>query len=408
MGEEVGCVQALEDGRTENKEESKTELKRDYNQCVADTEPDVFPNKKQAKEVSNDEVRSEVTNPNASSTEHALTFHDISSQLTESENVNHAECGELTSTCLENSSSSHDTTSDEAGDQNNDNDNDNNNNTSRNDKSTDSNDAVMSRVVMEIPKHASSTGIRKITFKFSKKKEDYDNDYQTSAGYTDGNGYGYGYHGDDEYLAKDDSNSGFLETSYGTGYVPYEDSDLYSGNMELKMSKKVVPNCFPTNVKKLLSTGILDGAAVKYIYNPGKVELDGIIGGGGYLCGCSMCSYSRVLSAYEFEQHAGAKTRHPNNHIFLENGKPIYSIIHEIKTAPNSMPDEIIKNVAGSSINEESFQVWKESLLQSNRKVPTHKNYSTKFTGMRHTHNRFSLDPIIAGGHGYNKGTSEK
>lgn len=72
-----------------------------------------------------------------------------------------------------------------------------------------------------------------------------------------------------------------------------------------------------------------------------------------------MSMYSQVLSAYEFEQHAGAKTRHPNNHIFLENGKPIYSIIHEIKTAPNSMPDEIIKNVAGSSINEETFQVWK-------------------------------------------------
>jgi hypothetical protein len=133
----------------------------------------------------------------------------------------------------------------------------------------------MSCVVMEIPK-PSSTGIRKITFKFSKKKEDYDNDYQTPASYTDGNGYGYGhgygYHGDDEYLARDDSNGGFLETSYGTGYVPYEDSDLYSGNMELKMSKKVVPNSFPTNVKKLLSTGILDGAAVKYIYNPGKVN----------------------------------------------------------------------------------------------------------------------------------------
>jgi hypothetical protein len=72
-----------------------------------------------------------------------------------------------------------------------------------------------------------------------------------------------------------------------------------------------------------------------------------------------MSMSSQVLSAYEFEQHAGAKTRHPNNHIFLENGKPIYSIIHEIKTTPNSMPDEIIKNVAGSSINEESFQVWK-------------------------------------------------
>ena len=66
-----------------------------------------------------------------------------------------------------------------------------------------------------------------------------------------------------------------------------------------------------------------------------------------------------MLSAYEFEQHAGAKTRHPNNHIYLENGRPIYSIIQEIKTAPLSILDEVIKNVAGSSVNEDSFLVWK-------------------------------------------------
>ncbi|XP_061339439.1 uncharacterized protein LOC133286108 [Gastrolobium bilobum] len=363
MGEEAACMQTLEDGRRENNEESRTELKRDYHPCVADTEPDLFPNKKQAKEVSNDEVRSEVSNPNVSATEHALTFQDISSQPTESANVNQTECGELTSTCLENSSSD-ETLSDEAGVQNN---NSNNNNTCQNDKDT-SSAAMTSRVVLEIPKHASSSGIRKITFKFSKKKEDY--------GYQPRAPNNYGFHGDDEeYLAKDDCNSGMLESSCG----------LYARNMELKMSKKVVPNYYPTNVKKLLSTGILDGAIVKYIYNPGKVELPGVIAGGGYLCGCSVCNYSRVLSAYEFEQHAGAKTRHPNNHIFLENGRPIYSIIQEIKTAPLSLLDEVIKNVAGSSVNEESFQVWKESLLQSNGRAQAYKNYTTKVIGIPHT-----------------------
>ncbi|KAH1216672.1 Increased DNA methylation 1 [Glycine max] len=383
MGEEVVCVHALEEGKQENNEESRTELKRDYDQCVADTEPHLSPNKKQAKEVSNDEVRSEVSNPNVSAAELAQTFQDISSQPTESENVNHAECGELTSTCLENSSSD-ETLSDEAGEQNN---NNNNNNTSQSDKDT-SSAAMTSCVVMEIPKHASSSGIRKITFKFSKKKEDYD--YQPPppmhhpALYNDGNYIGF--HGDDEeYLARDDCSGGSLESPCGMGYVRDGDLDLYTRNMELKMSKKVVPNCYPTNVKKLLSTGILDGAVVKYIYNPGKVELQGIIDGGGYLCGCSMCNYSRVLSAYEFEQHAGAKTRHPNNHIFLENGRPIYSIIQEIKTAPLSLLDEVIKNVAGSSVNEESFQAWKESLLQSNGKVQAHKSYSTKLVGMPHT-----------------------
>lgn len=382
MGEEAVCVHALEEGRKEN-EESRTELKRDYDQCVTDTEPHLSPNKKQAKEVSVDEVRSEVSNPNVSAAEHALTFQDISSQPTESANVNNAECGELTSTCLENSSSD-ETLSDEAGDQNNN--NNSNNNTSQSNKDM-SSAAMTSCVVMEIPKHTSSSGIRKITFKFSKKKEDYD--YQPPAPvhrpalYTDGNHIDF--HGDDEEcLARDDCSGGLLESPSGMGYVRDGDLDLYTRNMELKMSKKVVPNCYPTNVKKLLSTGILDGAIVKYIYNPGKVELQGIIDGGGYLCGCSMCNYSRVLSAYEFEQHAGAKTRHPNNHIFLENGRPIYSIIQEIKTAPLSILDEVIKNVAGSSVNEESFMVWKESLLQSNGSVQAYRNYSTKHVGMSH------------------------
>lgn len=67
----------------------------------------------------------------------------------------------------------------------------------------------------------------------------------------------------------------------------------------------------------------------------------------------------QVLSAYEFEQHAGFKTRHPNNHIYLENGKPIYSIIQEVKSAPLSSLDEVIRDIAGSAINEDFFQIWK-------------------------------------------------
>lgn len=103
------------------------------------------------------------------------------------------------------------------------------------------------------------------------------------------------------------------------------------------------------------------------------------------MCGCSLCNFSRVsqlrfeflecesdildnlvvkcyeqvLSAYEFEQHAGVKTRHPNNHIYLENGRPIYSIIQELKTAPLSILDEVIKDTAGTSVNEEYFRIWR-------------------------------------------------
>lgn len=69
--------------------------------------------------------------------------------------------------------------------------------------------------------------------------------------------------------------------------------------------------------------------------------------------------YKQVVSAYEFELHAGVKTRHPNNHIYLENGKPIYSIIQELKTATLSTLDDVVKAVAGSAVNEEYFKAWK-------------------------------------------------
>ncbi|KAL0426342.1 UNVERIFIED_CONTAM: Chromodomain-helicase-DNA-binding protein 4 [Sesamum latifolium] len=114
------------------------------------------------------------------------------------------------------------------------------------------------------------------------------------------------------------------------------------------MSKKIIPDNYPTNVKKLLSTGILEGARVKYISISGEKEIPGIIKGCGYLCGCCICNFSRVVSAYEFELHAGTKTRHPNNHIYLENGKPIYSIIQELRSVPLSSLDGVIRAMAGS------------------------------------------------------------
>ncbi|XP_022742159.1 uncharacterized protein LOC111293612 isoform X2 [Durio zibethinus] len=153
-----------------------------------------------------------------------------------------------------------------------------------------------------------------------------------------------------------------LENIYRNGSVEWSSRYSCAPNMELKMSKKIVPSNYATNFKKLLGIGILDGARVKYISISMERVLDGIFRKGGYLCGCSFCNLSKVRSAYEFEQHAGAKTRHPNNHINLENGKSIYNIIQELKTAPLSILDEVIKDVAGTSINEESFQDWKVTI----------------------------------------------
>ena len=66
-----------------------------------------------------------------------------------------------------------------------------------------------------------------------------------------------------------------------------------------------------------------------------------------------------MLNAYEFERHAGCKTKHPNNHIYFENGKTIYQIVQELRNTPESMLFDAIQTVFGAPINQKSFRIWK-------------------------------------------------
>ncbi|KAF6168505.1 hypothetical protein GIB67_015052 [Kingdonia uniflora] len=125
-----------------------------------------------------------------------------------------------------------------------------------------------------------------------------------------------------------------------------------------KIAKKSSPNNFPSNVRSLLSTGILDGIHVKYV-GWSREELDGVIKGPGFLCGCQLCNYTKVLNAYEFEKHAQSKTKHPNNHIFFDNGKTIYAVVQELKNTPEDFLFEAIETATGSGVNEKIFKIWK-------------------------------------------------
>ncbi|KAK4783389.1 hypothetical protein SAY86_007763 [Trapa natans] len=138
---------------------------------------------------------------------------------------------------------------------------------------------------------------------------------------------------------------------------------------EQNMTKKSPSNNFPSNVRSLLSTGILDGVQVKYIAWSREKELRGIIRGCGYLCGCPSCNYAKVINAYEFERHAGCKTKHPNNHIYFENGKTIYGTVQELRSTPQHMLFDVMQTITGSPINQKSFQLWKESYLAATREL---------------------------------------
>ncbi|XP_057772237.1 uncharacterized protein LOC130991841 [Salvia miltiorrhiza] len=137
---------------------------------------------------------------------------------------------------------------------------------------------------------------------------------------------------------------------------------------ESKPARKEAPNSFPSNVRSLIATGMLDGVPVRYV-SVSREELRGIIKGSGYLCGCQSCNYSKALNAYEFERHAGCKTKHPNNHIYFENGKTIYQIVQELRSTPESMLFDAIQTVTGSPINQKAFRTWKESFQAATREL---------------------------------------
>ncbi|XP_024922515.2 uncharacterized protein LOC107432788 isoform X2 [Ziziphus jujuba] len=160
-----------------------------------------------------------------------------------------------------------------------------------------------------------------------------------------------------------------IDTLVNISHITASGSETVSKKKDdQKMSKKVPPNNFPSNVRSLLSTGMLDGVPVKYTAWS-REELRGVIKGSGYLCGCQSCNFSKVINAYEFERHAGCKTKHPNNHIYFENGKTIYGIVQELRSTPQNMLFEVIQTITGSPINQKSFRLWKESFLAATREL---------------------------------------
>ncbi|KAL1188931.1 hypothetical protein V5N11_029038 [Cardamine amara subsp. amara] len=142
---------------------------------------------------------------------------------------------------------------------------------------------------------------------------------------------------------------------------PRVDTLLVPKSKESKTVKKGSTNTFPSNVKSLLSTGIFDGVTVKYCSWSRENNLKGVIKGTGYLCGCGSCNLNKVLNAYEFERHANCKTKHPNNHIYFENGKTIYGVVQELKNTPQEKLFDAIQSITGSDINHKNFKTWKAS-----------------------------------------------
>ncbi|XP_024987180.1 uncharacterized protein LOC112522291 [Cynara cardunculus var. scolymus] len=131
--------------------------------------------------------------------------------------------------------------------------------------------------------------------------------------------------------------------------------------MEIKMSKKIVLKRFPTKLKELLETGLLEGLPVRYVRGAkvrGNSEkgLPGVIRGSGILCFCETCGGKEVVTPNQFELHAGSANKRPPEYIYLGNGATLREVLNTCKTAPlEGMEETILKAIGCSSEEKPTF-----------------------------------------------------
>ncbi|KAL1556839.1 hypothetical protein AAHA92_12408 [Salvia divinorum] len=157
-------------------------------------------------------------------------------------------------------------------------------------------------------------------------------------------------------------------SSLGALYNKENSSILSMAEHSRKVFRRIGAKRFYRSAN-LLSTGILDGIPVKYVSWSREKNLRGVVKGTGYLCSCQDCKLSKAINAYEFERHAGCKTKHPNNHIYFENGKTIYAVVQELKSTPQERLFDVMQNVTGSAVNQKNFNTWKASYQAATREL---------------------------------------
>ncbi|KAL4188954.1 hypothetical protein AMTRI_Chr08g204640 [Amborella trichopoda] len=122
--------------------------------------------------------------------------------------------------------------------------------------------------------------------------------------------------------------------------------------LDLIISKKIASINFPSTISELLSTGLLDGFPVKYIKGKKNVNmLCGKVAGDGILCSCTSCNGCKVVSAGEFELHAGCSSRNPAANIFLEGGNTLSDVHQAVKSTPVNLLSEVLQWVNNSNGN---------------------------------------------------------
>uniref|UniRef100_K4A5T1 Zinc finger PHD-type domain-containing protein n=1 Tax=Setaria italica TaxID=4555 RepID=K4A5T1_SETIT len=114
-------------------------------------------------------------------------------------------------------------------------------------------------------------------------------------------------------------------------------------------SASTAPGEFIGRVRDLLP--FLLHVPVTYRFVKKDAVLEGFVTDGGYACACpadASCGYrGKVLSALQFEKHAGAESKNQNGHIFLSNGTSLYALFQALRDVPAEAFAEEFEAAAG-------------------------------------------------------------
>ncbi|KAI9396996.1 hypothetical protein POPTR_004G217600v4 [Populus trichocarpa] len=116
---------------------------------------------------------------------------------------------------------------------------------------------------------------------------------------------------------------------------------------------------FPTKLKDLLDSGILEGQKVKYlrgakVRGPGEKGLHGMVRESGILCFCDDCKGKEVVTPAIFVLHAGSSNKRPPEYICLENGNTLCDVMNACKNSSLDTLDEAIRLSTGFSPSKKS------------------------------------------------------
>ncbi|XVE59451.1 hypothetical protein DITRI_Ditri05aG0047700 [Diplodiscus trichospermus] len=129
---------------------------------------------------------------------------------------------------------------------------------------------------------------------------------------------------------------------------------------EMDVSARFVRN-FPTKLKDLFDSGMLEGVNVRYARSSkitrssGSTGLRGVIKGSGILCFCTACKGVKAITPTLYEIHAGSSNKRPAEYIYLENGYTLRDVMNVCKENSLTMLEKALQNVIGSSMKKSSF-----------------------------------------------------